>query len=205
LSNTLGWENPQNAIQILSTIIQENKDPILQVIMYCNLGGTYFRLNQIPEAIHNYQISLDIAQEINYDQGIASVYENVAKISASLGKFEDAEMYFKKAFPILKASEDHLKISNFKEAFGSLLCLQGKYLEGIKLLEESLKGFGDIRLWKRKMKLFFKLSFAYYNIKQIQLAQEYYEKARQISIELVISLLQGCRELLSKIEEEENF
>jgi tetratricopeptide (TPR) repeat protein len=201
LSNTLGWENPEDAIQILSTAIQENKAPILQAVMYCNLGSAYFRLSQISEAIHNYQISLDISQEINYDQGIASVYDNVAKISASLGRFEDAEMYFRKAFPVLNSSEDYLKISNFKEAFGSLLCLQGKYLEGIELLEESLKGFGEIRLWRRKMKLLFKLSFAYYNIKQIQLAQEYYEKARQISIELGISLPQGYPELLLKIEE----
>jgi tetratricopeptide (TPR) repeat protein len=202
LSNTLGWENPQDAIEILSDTIQKNKNSILQIVMYCNLGSAYFRLNQIQEAIHNYQISLDIAQEINYDQGMANVYGNAAIVSASLGRFEDAEMYFRQVFSLLKKSEDCFKTSNFKEAFGMLLCLRGKYLEGIELLEEALKGFGKIRLVRRSMKLLFKLSFAYYNIKQIQLAQEYYEKARQISIELDISLPQGYQELLLKIEEE---
>lgn len=204
LSNTLARKNPQNAIQILNTAIQENRDPILQAVMYCNLGTAYFRFHKIQEGIHNYQISLDIAQKINDDQGIANVYSSAAIISASLGRFEDAEMYFKEAFCLFKENEDHFKISNFKEAFGMVLCCQDKYLEGIELLEEALKGFGKIRLVRRTMKLLFKLSFAYYNIEQIQLAQEYYKKALQIAKELDIPLAQEYRELLSKIQEGEN-
>ncbi|MEB3312404.1 MAG: tetratricopeptide repeat protein [Snowella sp.] len=203
-SNTLARKNPQNAIQILNTAIQENRDPILQAVMYCNLGTAYFRFNKIQEAIHNYQISLDIAQEINYEQGMANVYSNAALISASLNRFRDAEMYFRKALPVFQVSENYFEINNFKEAFGMVLCRQYKYLEGIKLLEEALKGFGKIGFLKRNMELLFKLSFAYYNIKQIELAREYYKKAQQVSIELGISLPQGYQELLSQIEEAES-
>jgi len=172
--------------------------------IYKTLGNAYFSLNQIQEAIHGYQISLNIAEEINDNQGIAGAYLEIANVYGFLGKFQRSEKYIRKAQTFVEASENYLDITNYKEKLGLVLCSQYKYSEGLPLLEKALERFDKIGYLKRIMVLSWNLSNAYSEIDQLQLARQHCKKALQIAKKLDIPLAQEYRELLSKIEEGEN-
>ena len=157
----------------------------------------------MQEAIHGYQISLNIAEEINDNHGIAEACLSIANVFGSLEKFDCAEKYIRKAQPFVEASEDYFSITNYKEKLGLVLCCQYKYSEGLVLLLEVLERLEKIKSPKRIMELSCNLSNAYYEINQFQIARKYYNNALKISNELNIPLAKEFQELLSKIEETE--
>ena len=173
------------------------------VAIYQTLGNSYFHLNKMQEAIHGYQISLNIAEEINDNHGIAEACLSIANVFGSLEKFDCAEKYIRKAQLFVEASEDYFSITNYKEKLGLVLCCQYKYSEGLVLLLEVLERLEKIKSPKRIMELSCNLSNAYYEINQFQIARKYYNNALKISNELNIPLAKEFQELLSKIEETE--
>lgn len=199
-------ERYQDAIQIFNKALQNSNNLRLESTIYLNLGNAYFGLNKVKEAIHGYQISLNIAEEINHNKGIAGAYLEIANVYGSLGKFRCAEKYIREAQPFVEASEDYLDITNYKEKLGLVLCSQYKYSEGLLLLEEALERFDKMGYLKRIMVLSWNLSNAYYEDRQLKLERKHCEQALKISRELDIpsaqKLAQECQELLSKIEEE---
>jgi tetratricopeptide (TPR) repeat protein len=179
-------------------------DREMKLVIYKTLGNAYFGLNKIQEAIHGYQVSLNISQELNDSKSMAEAYLDIANVYGSLSKFEYAEKYIRKAQSFAEISEDYLTITNYKENLGLVLCCQDKYSEGLSLLEEALERFNKMGYLKRRMVLSWNLSNAYYKVKQLQHERKYREQALKIAKELDIPLAQECQELLSKIEEAEN-
>ena len=82
-------------------------DKIGVLTVYRNIGKIYSLKNDLTNALVNYNNSLDLSKEIQYDLGIAKAYKEIAKIYFKLGEKRRGNIYLEKAWRLFEHINDN--------------------------------------------------------------------------------------------------
>ncbi|MEL7222220.1 MAG: tetratricopeptide repeat-containing sensor histidine kinase, partial [Bacteroidota bacterium] len=157
-------EHYQHSIRYAEAIGEDGKKQL--AIALNSLGSLYLNTRTYEQAKEKYKSSLEIAQAINYTQGIYSVLNNLGLVHARNGDYETAITYYGRSLEMKKKAGDKKRMANTYGSIGDIYLAWGKeteahqyFLQAKAIQEElglrdeltrSLTQLGDLALLQNK-------------------------------------------------------
>ncbi|KXX69583.1 tetratricopeptide repeat-containing sensor histidine kinase [Flammeovirga sp. SJP92] len=179
-------------------------------VIYNNLGNVANRLRRVDEAISYYHKSL-IIREKKHDKNLTRTYNNLAQMYRTIGNYEKAIVFDKKAM------KEQTKNNNIFGLSISNLNLGNTYRK-LNKIDSSLYFNQEALRLSQSIKDTIGFAFAFYNIASVYYSQEdykngvkYYEKAYPIFEEgklktytaTTLNSLSACYRSLGKLDKAE--
>jgi len=171
---------------IEDTLAQPDKSLPALATWYDNLGMAYEELEMYSEAVVSFRKAQDILVSAGYhmSEGLAISYGHLGNLYYNTSKFSEAEEYLKKALAVWQESfgDDFIDTAYAHYDLGLLYREKKQYTEAIKHFITSLRTFENVgeNLQKDIARVFSALGKTYAEMKDIFLAQDYYQKALTI-------------------------
>ncbi len=135
------------AFEKLNHVIEEAKeegDIKTEIIGYINLGNLYIYYNSDEEGLGYLFQAQDLAEKNNLEEQLTSVYNNIAIVYSTNGKFDLAEEYFGRALEINKKQNARKKtainlinLGNVKEEINEYSEANNYFQQALEIFEEN--------------------------------------------------------------------
>ena len=133
------------AIQIADKLLQKTTDVELRVkilkqkVDALGLLGVYYRtIDNIPQALENYQLGLKISKEINYQKGIALLLVKMGRLYRDQGNTSQALDNYLKSLTIFSELKDTSGISSCYLVIGGLYGQIHQVEKAIEYMQKSI-------------------------------------------------------------------
>jgi len=139
--NSLG--DPKKAIEYFEQALEIDKEiygekhPSVATDLN-NLGGAWDSLGDPKKAIDHYEQAVEITKEIGNRAGESRSYANLGAAYCNLEDFKKAIEYYDRALAVAREIGDTEFLSHISFKLGLLLVDQGRWYDGLHLLEENL-------------------------------------------------------------------
>ncbi|OFY20193.1 MAG: hypothetical protein A2W98_12680 [Bacteroidetes bacterium GWF2_33_38] len=173
----------QNTIDSLIVELKIAKDDTTRVNILNDLGNEY--LNNNPElAIDYLKKSLELAEKLNFESGVAFANNNIGLYYYFKGIHKTALEYFHKA---LKYIEEHGKEevkSNIYNSIGASYNFQGNYANALEFYLKSLKIEERLNNKIGMARVYNNIGIIYYYNNNFEKTLEFFKKSLNIRLEL---------------------
>jgi len=154
-----------------------------------NLRGViHINLGQLQEARDQFEELLIIQQQLNNQVGLAATLVNVGEIDRALDQIDQMEIYNRRALEISQEAEYMRGITIATLNLGDVALRRGNVQEALHLYEESIKLAEGAGMKQILSHTYFQAGDAHYLQHDFQLANEYYEKGRQVALDVAHKL-----------------
>ncbi|PLX14360.1 MAG: hypothetical protein C0598_01510, partial [Marinilabiliales bacterium] len=140
-----GIEQLTKSLELKRQLYGENDNKLAKTYNY--LGIARFRKHEYEEALNNYFKVVEILTSNSFfGRDLFDVYLNIGIVRASVGKYEDAYLYFEKASEIIDTdgAPDSLAIARFYNNYGLLGSIMGKIEEANGYFDISERYYIDL-------------------------------------------------------------
>ena len=154
-----------------------------------NLRGViHINLGQLQEARDQFEELLIIQQQLNNQVGLAATLVNVGEIDRALDQIDQMEIYNRRALEISQEAEYMRGITIATLNLGDVALRRGNIQEALHLYEESIKLAEGAGMKQILSHTYFQAGDAHYLQHDFKLAIEYYEKGRQVALDVAHKL-----------------
>jgi tetratricopeptide (TPR) repeat protein len=161
--------DPVKAMELSEKQINLTKDKTKEKVDALNdLGNSCYYLDEYNRGIITLVLSINMAEEINYDLGKAEASVILGNILILEGKFSDALEHFSEGLEIYESLKINNGIAQCNNGLGTINLNQEHYEKALEYYEKALK-YGD-EITK---------SDSYVNMSQIYLKMEAYDDAKK--------------------------
>ncbi|MFW9910051.1 MAG: tetratricopeptide repeat protein [Candidatus Thorarchaeota archaeon] len=154
-----------------------------------NLRGViHINLGQLQEARDQFEELLIIQQQLNNQVGLAATLVNVGEIDRALDQIDQMEIYNRRALEISQEAEYMRGITIATVNLGDVALRRGDLQEALRLYEESIKLAEGAGMKQILSHTFFLAGDAHFLQHDFKLAIQYYEKGRQVALDVAHKL-----------------
>ncbi len=128
-------ENSAAALKLYEQIEQEASDDWLEEhrgLIFFQKGSCYYQMNQIPEAIANFEKSKEIEAALDSKASVATILSRLGLIARRTGNLSQAENYYEQSLAILKDLGNPIRYADTLNSLGNLYRLLGKTEEALR-------------------------------------------------------------------------
>lgn len=151
---------------------------------YNDIGIIKKQKGNYPEALENYQKSLQIYKKLNDQDGISTNYNSIAIIYYYLGDFSRAIEYYQKAFEIFRKIRSKEGMALSYNNIGMIYSNQGKFTKAIEYYQKSLELKKSLNDKKGIASTYNGIGAVHYYQADYDEAINYFEKSLKIREEL---------------------
>ncbi len=153
------------------------------------------------DAKKQYQEALQICEEQGYLFYSTYVYTNLGLSSFATGDYDMSLSYFNKGIEVAQKIENKERITTINTCIADVYIQRGDYKKGIQLLYDSLMHYEQKDDQYQLASIYLRIGDAFYQLSEIEAAEEHYQKALKLSEELAeIRLNAGAQLGLGKID-----
>ena len=128
----------------LQIVLQKNQQDTNRINALNELSTANLGYKHYDTAIYLAQNALQLAQKLNYKNGIADAYHNIGNIHKDQSNYPDAIKHYSAALKIYESIEDKYGIADCYNNIGVSYVYQGNYPEALKNQLAALKIFESI-------------------------------------------------------------
>ena len=170
------------------------------------------RRNKLMLADSCVNIAINLAEEINFDEGLVKGYKLKGNILVGKGELMNSLEWFDKAIVLAQSINDTLGHLGAKMNLGSIYSKIGEKEKSIKMLNELLLDFDNYKMEKGKVSVYLNLAPVYVKVGDYINGQNYYFKAEEILVRnknkkafssLFLSLYSGLGNLFESLKDYE--
>jgi len=110
-----------------------------KAVEYAEYGNRYYRQGLYSKALEMFSLSLAYCGSVDYEPGIVRSYNSLGKVYMALGKVQEAELNFNRAFGISQRLEDPVLSSQTLTNRGEVFLRRGEYDAALKVFTEALE------------------------------------------------------------------
>jgi len=118
-------------------------EPILKARILGHRANLYYVAGQWQEAIALYETAIEAAEHVLDVQGLAGIYEGLARSFRKTGELDRALTYAQRSLRLWEGAQDVRMTAQLRDAMGSILLEQGQYQEAER---QYLEGADRLRL-----------------------------------------------------------
>jgi predicted ATPase/DNA-binding SARP family transcriptional activator len=134
------------AVEALSPLTSEPKQPLVMTTLY-NLQGMFCsRLSRYTKAVRVFQASLSIARQIDPGRALYPL-GNLATAQVMHGAYSEARQLLEEALTGLRQLDNQSSICTLQNNLGYVFCQIGDYPQARSLLNQTLEGFQGCAEW----------------------------------------------------------
>ena len=100
LSKAYWYRNPLKSVEYAQQVLTESNDQVYKARALNRIANGYYFLNEYKLALEYYIKSLELSENNNYSQGIATVTNNIGLIYKLLGDYDMAVEYYNRSLEI---------------------------------------------------------------------------------------------------------
>ncbi len=152
----------------------------------------YWNNNHYREAIRYYEISLDLNEKINNENGIAMINNNLGMLYSDVGNFERSLGHFRSTLAARKSNKEKEGIISAEVNMSVVLNNIGRYNESIDLLDDALRSAKELQDYEKIRSVYGMLSETHEkagnvdeSIKYFDLYRTFHEEAQRKQMEKV--------------------
>jgi serine/threonine protein kinase/tetratricopeptide (TPR) repeat protein len=151
------------------------------------IGWTYLDMNNLNEALKNFQGALEIRRQLGLEKGIASSLNMIARVQAKMGNDKEALANYKASLAGFQKIGDKRSTAVILMNLGSFYADRAQYEEAIKSTNEALTLFRDLGDEANQALCLNNLGTSRAYMGNFQDALTYYQQAYQIREKLKLT------------------
>ncbi|MBW8359066.1 MAG: tetratricopeptide repeat protein [Weeksellaceae bacterium] len=129
----------QNALKLAEEVENPNETVLRNIAISCNsLGNVYLTMNQLDDAMQNFQRSLEIEKKINNRLGLAINYQNIGGIYEKKNNLEMALFNYRQSLFYNRKINSELGKLICNNSIGGIYLKQGKIKEAEKYISPTI-------------------------------------------------------------------
>ncbi|MHA1270365.1 MAG: tetratricopeptide repeat protein [Candidatus Helarchaeota archaeon] len=171
---------------------------------YWNIGDMYKLKGDINKALEHYNRALEIYNELDVVEDKADILQKIGDIYCSMEEYEKAYSVLKEAGSIHHDIKDIKNFAIDLEKICEIICYNYPD-ETLNLLEQCVNIYDQLNNYLKKAEIFRKIGLIYGNMKKMEQALEFHNKALDIYQELnhregIAKELRSIGELISELD-----
>ncbi len=150
---------------------------------YLNVGNLFSDLGNYKNAFEYHLKGLKIFEQVGNKRGISFCNQSIAGDFCKIGRYEEAKPYLEKSIELKKELNDKRGIATATAQYGEIYKELKDYHNSIANYNESIKSFHELKLTPDEAKVNSELGKIYVLKKESQMANHYFETAKDLALQ----------------------
>ena len=156
---------------------------------YLNIGNTYMDMGSFKDALQYHLKALTIFEETGNNRGISFCNQSIGSDFINLGQYKEAIPYIAKSIAIKKELNDKRGVAIATGQYGLIYKGLGDYDKAVVYFNDAIQSFRELKLTPDEAKTMVELGKIYVFKKEEQQADQCFETAKNLAIQLKDSTL----------------
>lgn len=184
VSYVIGFSNNGDPlVDSLENILKSSTDKKKVIDAKAELVKCYYSAGNKVKSLDLYHKTLLDAKRIDYQEGIAALYNSYGINFYNISQFDSALYYFEKSVVIREKIKDNLGLLKGLNNIGSLYYALGDNKKGLEYLEKALKKESDLNVKEGTYVSINNIGFIYIGLKLYRKSFYYFKKAEKVNLE----------------------
>ncbi len=184
LSKAYWYRNPLKSVEYAQQVLTESNDQVYKARALNRIANGYYFLNEYKLALEYYIKSLELSENNNYSQGIATVTNNIGLIYKLLGDYDMAVEYYNRSLEIEIKNNNPVGVLSTSLNLGNIYYSLKDYKRALKFYFDCLDLSKQLNNKSGILNSFNNIGSTYSEINLPDSALYYTNNAYELSIEL---------------------